>query len=395
MASVIAVAGVCCATAVMIVTMAVTLGFKREIRQKLAGFTAQISVSPPYNYSRGVQEGFLSVDSRLLDAVRASVGPEARAVEVMRQPGIIKTGDDYSALVFHGYGPGHDWSFERSCLTEGSLPAPGDSLSLVFSDATARKLDIHVGDRVTAVFFADGSVKSRRFTVSGLFTSNFADYDRTVCYAPIGALRDIAGVSGSQVSALEVRGLSLSDGEVAERAEALQQVLLDYARRNNLDSVPIVDNITRSGAMYLNWLDMLDTNVAVIFVIMCCVAAFTLVSSLFIVILNGVPVIGVLRAMGMDGHGVRRVYVLTTMRLVGSGVVLGCVVALALVFAQWHWRFVALDPEMYYLSAVPVYVDWLWTVCIAVGVAVAGWLVLILPARLASSVPAARSMRYE
>ena len=398
-AAVIAVAGVCCATAVMIITMAVTMGFKMQIRQKLAGFTAAVTITPDYDYALGVQQALVTVDSAKTAAVAAAAGNGARTVTVLRQPGIIKTADDYAALVFTAYDKGHDWSFERANITAGSLPDfSADSTAVVVSGQTARRLGLQVGDKVTACFFAGDALKARRFTVRGIFTSNFADYDATVCYASPAALRGILDAATDQGTSADIilpPAMALSDDSAAAVAERLQNMFLDNVRQTGASTVPVVDNITRSGAVYINWLDMLDTNVAVIFAIMCCVACFTLVSSLFIVILNGVTTIGTLRALGMDGRGVRHVYVAVAMRLVGLGVVLGVALSVTLLLVQQHTGFMELDPQMYYLTSVPVHIDWLATAAIAAGVAVAGWLVLAIPARMASSLPVARTLRFE
>ena len=147
--------------------------------------------------------------------------------------------------------------------------------------------------------------------------------------------------------------------------------------------------------MYLNWLDLLDTNVVVIFILMCCVAAITLVSSLFILILNNIPTIGLLRALGASKPAVRNVFVAMAMRLVGSGMVIGNLLALLTIWIQQKFLVFPLDPESYYLSHVPMVFNLTGIVLINVGVAAMSWLVLILPARVASSISPARTMRCD
>ena len=128
---------------------------------------------------------------------------------------------------------------------------------------------------------------------------------------------------------------------------------------------------------------------------MCCVAAFTLISSLFIIILNGIPTIGILRALGAGKPMVRNVFVQVAMRLVGLGLIIGNVFAILLLWLQQKYALMPLDPEMYYLSAVPVEFFWPGIAAIDLGVIIAAWPVLILPARMASSVSPSRTMRYE
>jgi lipoprotein-releasing system permease protein len=147
--------------------------------------------------------------------------------------------------------------------------------------------------------------------------------------------------------------------------------------------------------VYINWLKLLDTNVIVIFALMCAVAGITLISSLFILILNSISTIGILRAIGATKHSVRTVFLLVAMRLVGLGMIFGNVFALALIWLQQTYHVMPLDPEMYYLAHVPVEVNVLGIILINIGVAVFAWLTLVLPARFASTISPAKTMRYE
>lgn len=394
-ASGIAILGVGIATAVMLLTLAVTMGFKGSITSRLRGFQADVSVNGPYVYASAEQKAYFEADSDIINTVN-SVFPGQSVAEVIRQPGILKTGDDYSALVFMALGKGNDLSFEKSNITEGEMVSATDSSSpagISISEVTARRLGLSVGDRVDACFFVDGNIKLRRLTVSGLFKSDFGDYDRTVCYVAPQVLRDVAGVGASSVTSLELHNLCLDN--VATKAQALQQAFVDRATLLGASSVPVVDNITNSGAMYLGWLDLLDTNVAVIFIIMCCVAAFTLVSSLFIIILNGIKTIGVLRTLGVDKRGIVGIFVRTAMKLVGFGILFGTVLALTFMWIQHAYNIIPLDPQMYYLSSVPVAFHWPGITAIVGGTALFGWLVLLLPARMATTISPASTMRYE
>lgn len=394
-AAIIAVAGVTCAVTVMLLTLSITDGFKQAIRDKLSGFDADIVVQPVYNYSQGTQSHYLQITPELMQTVAGHSGG-ARISTALRQPGILKTADDYAALVFCAYGHGHDYAFERGNLVSGVFPdyaGNGGGDSIVISAITARRLGLEAGKRVDACFFSDDRIRLRRFTVAGIYASNFGEFDKTIAYAPMDKLQRVCGLDSSGVTAIELRGVTRDS--IPERAESLQTEFLRRAQMTDADSVPVVDNITRSGAIYLNWLDLLDTNVVVIFVLMCCVAACTLVSSLFILILNNIPAIGVLRALGARRGMVRDIFVIMAMRLVGAGLVLGNVLALAVILLQSTLHCFPLDPEMYYLDSVPTAWSWGGFVLTDLGVIVLSWLTLVLPARLASSISPARTMRYE
>lgn len=394
-AAIIAVAGVTCAVMVMILTLAVSAGFKHQIKERLHGFTADISVLPEYRYDTGLQDSYLTITPEITKTVDSVVGKSKRAA-VLRQPGILKTDDDFSAVIFTAFDANRNTDFEKGNIVNGIWPdfnEPNSDNPVVISQTTANRLQLKVGDRITACFFANDAVKSRRFTIVGLFTSNFGEYDKTIAYCGISPLRKICSIDSLSASAYEVYGIP--EDSIASYAEKLQNTFVNKVQYEGLDAVPVVDNLTHSGLIYLNWLELLNTNVVVIFIIMCCVAAFTIISSLFILILNGIPTIGILRALGASKSTVRNIFIRLTMRLVGLGIIFGNIFAIALLWLQQKYAIIPLDPEMYYLSAVPVHINGWAFATIDVGTLLVAWLVLVLPARMASAVSPAKTMRYE
>ena len=178
-------------------------------------------------------------------------------------------------------------------------------------------------------------------------------------------------------------------------SEAVSEALAKAYHRRLTEKYYPVSDIHQTGAIYFNWLGLLDTNVVVIFVLMLCVAAFTLVSSLFMIILDRIRTIGLLRALGLPRAGVRNIFIYMGMRLVGMGLLIGNVAAIGLLFVQHKFRLVSLDPEMYYLRYVPVEFSWWGIVAINIGIVVAAWAIMIVPAMSAARVDPAKTMQFE
>jgi lipoprotein-releasing system permease protein len=214
-----------------------------------------------------------------------------------------------------------------------------------------------------------------------------------VCYGSISSLQQVCQLDSVGGTAYEFR--DVPQERIPAIAQKMQEDFLHAAENAGVQDIYVVDNITRTGMVYLNWLELLDTNVIVIFVLMCAVAGITLISSLFILILNSISTIGILRAIGATKHSVRTIFLMVAMKLVGLGMIFGNVFALVLIWLQDTYHFMPLDAEMYYLSHVPVKIDWLGILLINVGVAVFAWLTLVLPARFASTISPAKTMRYE
>ncbi len=392
--TVIAVAGVALALVVMEITLAVVVGFKHGITAKLTGFDAEITVHAPYTGNGDEQAGYISVSPELMDIIRETTAP-AEVSLAIRQPGILKTDNDFQGVVFLAR-EGANFEFERSMLTTGIWPdfdADSSAMDIVLPEPLAARLGVAVGDRIFSTFIIDGNVKLRRHTVRGLFKSNFADYDATVAYVSMKALRGVAGMRSNDAERIDLRGIA--DNSIGSVAEELQIALLDGAADGRVDGLYPVGTIEQTGAVYYNWLALLDTNVVVIFILMLAVAAFTLVSSLFILILEHVPTIGVLRAIGASKPLVRRIFVDTGMRLVVYGLIAGNAIAIPLILLQNRWHFLPLDPDMYYLSWVPMEFQPLSLLLLNAGVLAVAWLILAVPARTAAAVDPASAIKYE
>ncbi|MCM1036046.1 MAG: FtsX-like permease family protein [Bacteroides sp.] len=391
--AVIAVGGVALAVIIIELSLAIVTGFKSEIRRKVAGFNAPVSVTAPVDVTTGHTGSTFAASDSLTDIIRASLPEGARLCPTLRRQAMVKTDSAFAAVEFVARGIGHDPSFERSCIVEGTLPSDTASRpEIAVSTSLASKLGLTTGSRPYLYFFVDGEVKARRATVSGLYCSHFGEYDDAVAYTAMPLLEGLAATP--QLTSIDIEGIS-GDDAIAGYSDRLQERLVGAWRAGELSTLHPVTNVYDTGALYFNWLELLDTNVVVIFILMLCVAGFTLISSLFIIVLDRIPTIGVLRALGTTKRTVSAIFLRLALRLAGAGVLVGNIVGLGLALMQQHLRVVPLDPEMYYLSYVPVLVEPLHMLLLNAGILAAIWLILIVPAGYAARIDPASAMHYE
>lgn len=393
-AVVIAVAGVALAVLVMEFTLAIVVGFKEGIRAKLIGFDAEVTIGAPIGTT--ADSDCLTLTPQLDSIVRSALPAEAEMRLSLRQPGMLKTDDNFQGVVFMGQSPDGQFDFERSNIVEGEWPdyaADSCDNSIVMSRTLATGLGLNCGDRVYSTFIIDGAVKMRRHTIAALFQSNFGEYDNTVVYASLRGLRKVVGLDSISAGRIDIRGLAYED--IEPTAMHIRDVLVNAAAHGTLNDYYPVDTVLRTGALYINWLALLDTNVTVIFILMLAVAGFTLVSSLFILILERVRMIGVIRALGASKSVVRDIFVDMGLRLVGLGMIFGNVLGIGLLLVQKYSQIVPLDPDMYYLAAVPVEIKPWSFLLLNIGVAIVAWLILIIPARVAAATDPATAIDCE
>ncbi len=395
--AIIAVAGVACALAIMLMTWGISRGFNTQIKQRLKGFEPEIKISAPYSYLSGNSKEFIRYTPDLQSSI-IDIVPQASATITFRQPTIIKTDDNFEAVILCAYDKNRDRSFETSNIIDGRMPdfnsADGDT-AIVLSQKTANKLSLKIGDRITTCFFIKDAIRSRRYTLTGIYDSGFTEFDANIAYGSLHTLQKLNRVDSLAGTSIEINNVRIQLDSLPDIAKRLQETLIIKANAEGRGEVEVVDNITNTGAIYLNWLSLIETNVVVIFAIMCIVAALTLVSSLFIIILDRISTIGLMRALGANKSQVRDTFTFIAMRLVLLGMLIGNIIALGFAYLQDKYAFIKLNPEMYYIDSVPFDIDIITIILINLGVIVISWLTLVIPSRIAAGISPTQTIRFE
>jgi len=389
------VTGISLAIVVMLISIAVMLGFKHEVRQKIMGFDAQVTVSPLE--SNGQQSTPL-LDSDSLAAAVTSLPPEATATMSIRQPAIIKTPQNFSGAVIKGMDTGFDWKFIRDNLVEGVVPdyqADSTLYHVVISHTIASDLNLALGDKFDAYFLGNNtSYRTRRLKIAGIYDTHFSEYDKHFIFSTLPMLQQLGNLKEGQGTVLEISGLS-SDEQIDLVQSLLVEKLSDELYSGKTSKIYSVSNIHESAAMYFNWLALLDTNVVVILVLMALLGMLTLVSSLFILVLRRVTMIGILKALGATDRQIRTTFVILTFKILLSGLIIGNAVGLAVIAAQQHFKLLPLNPDAYYLDHVPVMLDLPSVLLLNTAVTAVSFLILILPSAIITTIPPSKAICYE
>lgn len=392
---VIAICGVALSVAVMMLSIAVVSGFKSQIRGKVAGFESQVTINATHINSDTTASGdfdYLTFGPELKTLIDGS-GLFSTYDLTIRQPSIIKTDNDFEGIVLYGIANNSKRAqFLKDNIADEELDGLKDN-EIALSSHTARALSLNKGDKVFAYFFVDGTVKARRFVVAAIYNTNFSDYDKLYAFVPLQTLQKLNGLAENQGTQVD---LTCVDGEqIDDSALELQRIMMTASYSGELAGIYQLSTVTQNAMLYLNWLDLLDTNVVVILILMALVSGFTLISSLFIIILERVQTIGLLKAMGASDRQIREVFTAIGWRLVLWGMLAGNVVSLVLIGIQALFHVVPLDPESYYLSFVPVRIDVVDILLLNAAVFVVSWAMLLVPARSVAKVSPARALRYE
>jgi lipoprotein-releasing system permease protein len=387
----IAQAGVALGLAVMLLTIAVSFGFKHEVREKAVGFSAHLHIS---NYESAQEYEALPVaaDTALLHTLRSMRGVE-HVQRYVTKPGVFRTDDNFMGYVLKGVGEDYDLSFYAQYLREGVLPQFSDSVAsgeVLISRVIADKLQLRVGERVDS-YFLQGTMRARRYTIAGIYETGFSDYDRLFVITDLKAVQTLNRWEADQVAGIEVQ---LSDfGKLEDMSWELSTIL--DRTEDKYGEEYLVQSVTDINPGLFAWLDVLDMNVWLILALMIGVAAFTMISGLLILIIERTQFIGILKALGASDASVRKAFLYLAMLIIGKGMLWGNIVGLGLCAIQKLTHVIPLDPANYYLDCVPIEFNWIFIIAVNVAMFVLSVLVLIVPSHLISRIYPTKAMRFE
>ena len=388
----IATIGVAIGLAVMIVTVSVVLGFKHTIRDKVVGFGSHIQVHNIMNYNGSDPHPICANDS-LMKAIE-SIDGVAHAERFSTTQGILKTDEDFLGVAFKGIAAEYDTTFLHKHLVEGSIPEFSDSVShykLLISKMIADKMRLKAGDRVYGYFIDGEDVRTRKFTVSGIYQTNMTRFDETLCFTDLYTASKLNGWTDNQATGIEV--IVKDFDRLVETADQF----IDNVNRTSDEqgNALTTDTIYELYPQVFSWLELLDINVWIILTLMVCVAGFTMISGLLIIILERTQMIGILKALGARNKTVRHTFLWFSVFIISQGLLFGNIVGIGLVLLQQYTGIITLDPQTYYVSEAPMELNIPLIVMINLATLLICVFVLIAPSFLISHIHPAKSMRYE
>ncbi len=361
----VAVAAVAISVAVMVVSLAVIGGFRKQITASLTGFAAHVQIVNPLN-ANALETTPIERDPQL-EAQIASLPQCSRIYPFAVKGGIMKTADAIQGIMLKGLDADYDWSFFQKNLTEGRLPVVSDTASareILISRSLADAMGLAVDDRVEMLFIRDGDAPRRdRFKITGIYSTGFEELDRTVVPTSLRNVQRLGNWNRAQVSGYEAVADDMD--HIADLQRGIADAIREGERRGGQMMV-CFDLRSRFPGLF-DWLQAHNVNAAVIITIMLLVALLNMISALLIILLSRTQMIGVLKSLGMRNAPLQRIFMLRSARIVLKGMAWGNAAGLALCAVQAIWHPVKLDRTGYFLSEVPIALGWQWWTVLNVG----------------------------
>jgi lipoprotein-releasing system permease protein len=389
----IAVASISIGIVVMIVSVSVLLGFKHQIREKVIGFGSHYQIVN-YDTNFSYETKPIRIDSQLI-AQYKNLDQVRHLQFFATKPGIIKTDEAIHGIVLKGAGANYDWNFFKNNIIDGEVPSfqtIKTNNQVLISEEVAQLLKLKTGDYLYCYFFnqGDSSPRNRRFVISGIYKTNFTEFDQLFVIADLRHVQQLNGWHSTEITGYE---LMIHDFEKLEQVfDNLQSITLNNASEKSMLRVFSID---RKYPTLFDWLEILDMNVWLLIILMIAVAGINMISGLIIIIIERSRMIGILKALGYPNFSVRKVFIYLTAFLSGKGLFWGNILGIGLCIIQYYTGIIKLDASSYYLETVPIVFNFTYIVLLNIGTLIAIVCMIILPSMFISRISPVEAISFE
>jgi lipoprotein-releasing system permease protein len=386
----IAIIGIALGIAAMIISTAVVTGFKNQIRDKVVGFGSHIQIIN-MGSNTSYETTPVKKDQDFLPELKAL--PGIKHIQVFgTKAGIIKTADEIQGVVLKGIGKDFDWQFFKENLVAGKLFTVSDSVKtnkVLISKYLSELLKLKVNDSFVMYFIQDPP-RIRKFIVSGVYETSLEDFDKLFILADIGHIQKLNNWTTNQVSGFEI---SINNFHNLDQITWEVQDIVGFDL--NEDGLRLrVQSITDKYPQIFDWLNLQDLNVWIILVLIFLVSGFNMVSGLLILILERTNMIGILKALGTNNWSIRKVFLYQSAYLISKGLFWGNLIGIGLCLLQYYFGIIPLDQSSYYLSQVPINLNFLVILGLNAGTLLLTVLMLVVPSYLISRISPVKSIRF-
>ena len=361
--------GVALGLITIILSLVITSGYKKEIRDMVISMGSHIRIS---NYDNNYTFESIPFEREQFFIADLKQNPQIKQLQFFStKVGIIKTEDQVEGVVLKGIDTYFCWDHFQKNIKQGSRIVLNDttpSSEILISSKISKKLHIEIGDKVRTYFVQDPPMQ-RSFTVVGIFETGLPEFDENFALVDMRHVQKLNGWDNSMVGGIEIL---ISDyGQIDKVGEEVNG-MIGYKLK--------AETIKQSYPQIFEWIALFDTNVIVLLIITIFVCTITMISAFLIIALEQTSTIGILKTMGMKNSDIIPIFLLMASKILLKGLLIGNAIALSFSFLQKQLHLIKLDPATYYVSYIPIHIDPWVMLGVNAGVLLVCMVMLLLPA---------------
>jgi lipoprotein-releasing system permease protein len=381
----LSIAGVALGLIIMIAAIAVTSGYKKEIRDKVIGMGSHIRIS---NYDNNYSFEPVPFERNQFFIKELRENPDIKNLQYFStKVGIIKTSNQVEGIVLKGIDTSFFWEdFEKNIIAGKKIILPDTQAGkdILISSTLSKKLNIKVGDKVRTYFVQDPPMQ-RSFTVSGIFETGLPEFDEKYALVDLRHVQKLNQWNSNMIGGIEI--LIYDYDKIDEIGESVN---------NSIGYKLKAETIKQIYPEIFEWIALFDTNVIVLLIITLFVCSITMMSTFFIVVLEQTRTIGILKAIGIKNRQIMNIFMLVASKILIKGLIIGDVIALIICLIQKYFHLIKLDAATYYVDYIPINLNSGLIIALNIGVFLICLAVISLPAYyVAKKISPVKAIRFD
>jgi lipoprotein-releasing system permease protein len=384
----IAISAITIGIVMMIVSFGTGLGLQNKIRDKITAFNGHLTIrSFTTNQSN---QNLQPIDSRQDFYPNFESVPEvAHVQQTASKYGIIRTESDFEGIVVKGISTDYDWSYFDEFIRQGRRLDLDENISkeIMISEYLADRLGFQLNDKLIVYFLRDSNNPRPRlvsFDIVGIYNSGFREFDKQFLMADIKQIRRINKWEDYQIGQFEVMVDDFDDIQKTGRKVY-----------ENIGSFLTAASIVNQYPTIFEWIALFDVNIALIVVIMVIIAGINMITALLVLILEQTQLVGILKALGAQNTSIRKIFLYNATYLIIKGLFWGNLIGISLLLLQKYGKIISLNPDTYYVTHAPVYIDWTYLISINLGTILICLLMLILPSYIITKISPVKAIKFD
>jgi len=380
----IAILAIALSVAVMLISIGVVKGFKKDIADKVIGFGSHIQITA-FSDNNSYETKAISKNQDFYPSIENEKGIN-HIQYFATKAGIIKTADEIHGVILKGVGSDFNRDFFKDNLVEGEVPIYNDTLTssrVIISKKIADLLDLEIDEKLI-MYFAQDPPRVRKFVVAGIYTTELEEFDNLYVFGDIRHIQNLNNWGIDSVGGFEITIHNF------DNLDALTQMVYE-----KIDYDLNAQTIKEINPQIFDWLKLQDINVNVIIILMLIVAGINIITALLILILERTKLIGILKAIGQNNWSVRKVFLYNASYLIGKGLFWGNLLGIGLCLLQKYFHLISLNPSTYYMNTVPIHLAFSDVLLLNFGAMLSCILMLIIPTYLITKITPIKAIRFE
>lgn len=370
---------------VSLITISTGIGSKNAIKKRMADFGGAIQIRSQKSNS-SYNSSILSDEDFKIDDIKKL--PEVASIQkFVSVSGIMRTENNFAGIIFKGISDDFDHNRFKKFIIEGETPKVKEGIfngNIVLSQKIANDLHKKVGDSIVTIFSKeDQKPIYRKFRISGIYKTDIKMIDDLFVIGGINHTRKIQGFEKTQNGGYEV--FLKQNDDIHQVFPKIEQLvgLKNYAEK-----------VTDRYPQIVDWINIFDTNIALIITIMLIVVVINIIMVLLILIIERTNSIGMLKTLGASNGQIRAIFINYTLLIMIPGLLSGNLIGLGLLLFQKFTGILKLNPENYYVSEVPVDLNPIYILGISFGILMISAVALVLPSYLITKISPIKAIKY-